>query len=242
MDEHRSSAGRTRGRRAATRALLAAALLALGSLAAPARAQVPGDTVRVETESGPLTGLLIDRLPAGYLLRVGDATSVVPYGSVKSMVKVEAQPAPPPPPAPAPPAPVVVLLPPAPPPAPPVQAAWPTPPPRPVQTGIPELVDVGRVITGLGIAGVLSGAVLAPVGYVAKSNNTCHDASGTIHFQCEYGHGSSLLEAGLITLAAGSALTVGGIVMIVSGKSYRSAAAAPAVLVAPRGAALQWSF
>lgn len=225
----------------AARALLATALLALAAAPRAARAQVPGDTVRVETESGIVTGLLIDRLPAGYLLRVGDSTSVVPYGSVKSMVKVEAQPAPPPP-APAPPAPVVVVLPPAPPPAPPVQAAWPTPPPRPVQMGIPELVDAGRVILGLGVAGVLTGAVLAPVGYVARSNNTCHDASGTIHFQCEYGNGSSLLEAGLITLAAGSALTVGGIVMIVSGKSYRSAAAAPAVLVAPRGAALQWSF
>jgi hypothetical protein len=234
-----SSLGRSRAR-----CLLAAGLVALLLQQSPARAQVPGDSVRVETTSGTLTGLLVDRLPAGYLLRVGESTSVVPYGSVKAITRIEAQPGPPPQaaPPPAPSAPVVVVLPPAPPPAPPAPQAWPAP--RPVQTGLPDLVEAGRWLTGLGVFGVLTGAVMTPVGYVLKSNNTCHDASGSIHFQCEYGHGSAIFEAGLLTLGASSAVLVGGIVMIVSGRSYRGTAmtTVPTLLVAPRGATLQWSF
>jgi hypothetical protein len=250
-----------RGRWPLLSTLTIAGALASSTLAFPARAQVPGDQVRVETDAGPITGLLVDRLPDGYLIRTAQSTQVVPYASVKAIAKLDAAPAPPPapppppaapppspppaaPPAPLPSAPVVVMVPQAPPPAaPPPPPAWPERH-QPVTTGIPELVDGGRVILAAGVLGMITAVVLTPVGAALKSSNSCHDVTETVHFKCEYGNGSTLFEAGLITLGASSALTVGGIVMVVTGKSYRSASLTdpPKVAFTPRSASLTWSF
>ncbi|MFO0762905.1 MAG: hypothetical protein U0359_41095 [Byssovorax sp.] len=242
---------------------LLSTLSILGALASitpalPARAQVPGDQVRIDTDAGPITGLLVDRLPAGYLIRTAQNTQIVPYASVRVIAKLDAAPPPPPAalppappavpppvaqPAPLPSAPVVVMVPQAPPPAPPAPPTWPERP-QPVTLGIPELVDGGRVILAAGVLGLITGAVLAPVGAALKSSNGCHDVTDTVHFKCEYGSGSTLLEAGLITLGASSALTVGGIVMVVTGKSTRSSASLtdPKVSFTARSASLTWSF
>ncbi|MGC4121265.1 MAG: hypothetical protein QM765_43145 [Myxococcales bacterium] len=70
-----------------TMAVLAAAL-SLSLVSVAARAQVPGDTVRIETAKGPVEGTLVDRLPAGYLVNKGKTSVVVPYLSVTGITKL----------------------------------------------------------------------------------------------------------------------------------------------------------
>jgi hypothetical protein len=82
-------------KRMSTAALACA--LALGASPA-ARAQSPGDAVRIETSSGVVEGTLVDRLPAGYLVNKGKASEVVPYAKVRGISRVgpaAAVPAPP---------------------------------------------------------------------------------------------------------------------------------------------------
>ena len=64
-----------------------ACLFALGVCGA-ARAQSPGETVRIETASGVVEGTLVDRLPVGYLVNKGKTSEVVPYAKVKTISRV----------------------------------------------------------------------------------------------------------------------------------------------------------
>jgi hypothetical protein len=100
-----------------------ACLFALGVCGA-ARAQSPGDAVRIETAGGVVEGTLVDRLPGGYLVNKGKTSEVVPYAKVKAISRVGPAAAPVAPPAvPAPPAAPVVA------PAPEKQALPDMPPP-----------------------------------------------------------------------------------------------------------------
>lgn len=65
-----------------------AASLALSIPGGAAHAQVPGDSVRIETSTGPVEGTLVDRLPQGYLVNKGKASVMVPYVNVRSIAKL----------------------------------------------------------------------------------------------------------------------------------------------------------
>ena len=241
--------------------MIAAGALSLWLFAPAALAQTAGDRVRITTEAGTLEGTLVDRLPDGYLVRFADGNRRVPYADVKSIVKVDAAASakpvatpPPTPPAaptaePSGPQPTVVVLTPEPP-APPGSYYAPGSvlvdplPPRRYRGPRNGLIAGGTTLLGLGILGLLTGAVLSPVGHAIKSANTCHDPSDTRRFDCVYGNGGSLAIAGDVTLIVGALVTGGGIAMIVGGSTSRSYVARrlPSVTVAPRGAALTWTF
>jgi hypothetical protein len=203
------------------------AVLALALWSLPAAAQSNGDNVRIETSEGVVEGTLIDKLPDGYLVRVGDATKVVRYADVKSFAKVEPPKAEAPPPTPSEPPPVEP--PPPPPPAPP-----PSPPPPPQRAQSPGLVVGGAVAVTFGSLGALAGVVMLPIGLAISSTNQCHAPDGKT-FDCEYGNASDLALAGGIVLGASVALIAGGIVMIVVGNKQT------AKRVGEIGA-LTWSF
>jgi hypothetical protein len=204
----------------------AAVVVALTLVALPAAAQSNGDSVRIETSSGVVEGTLIDKLPDGYLVRVGDATQVVRYTDVKSIAPVTA-PVVDPPPEPLPP---------------PVAPEPPPPPPPPVVAPVkkeaksPGLVAGGAVALSFGALGALTGAVMLPIGLVLSSSNQCKDPTGTKTFDCEYGNASDLALAGGIVLGASVALLAGGIVMIAVGSAPKR------VGTLQRVGALTWSF
>jgi hypothetical protein len=217
------------------------AVLALALWSLPAAAQANGDNVRIETSAGVVEGTLLDKLPDGYLVRVGEATKVVRYGDVKSIARVEpgktepgsAPPAPTPAPTPAP---APTEPPPAePPPLSPPSAPAPPPSPPPVQkqTQNPGLVVGGAVAVTFGSLGALAGVVMLPIGLAISSTNQCHAGDKT--FDCEYGNASDLALAGGIVLGTSVALIAGGIVMIVVGNKQT------AKRVGEIGA-LTWSF
>jgi hypothetical protein len=221
--------------------IAAAGALSLLLWAPPASAQLdPGSHVRIETQAGVVEGTLVDKVPDGYLVRVGQVTQIVPYTSVKTIAVIVPQGAPPvaPPAAPQAGPPVIVMMPAAPTYAP--QAAFPS---EPRYHRSPELIGLGGAMLGLGILGLVVGGIVTPVGAVMKSNNTCEDTSGTLHFQCEYGSGGSVLTAGIVTLIVSGLVTVGGGVMIGVGASRSfSSRALPSVAVSPRSAAFTWTF
>lgn len=166
-------------------------------------------------------------------------------------------PPPPPPPVPdlppLPPSttPTVVVLqqpPPQPPPPPGPYYAGPpsgaTPVPYTSNDGSRALIGAGKAFLTIGLVGLATGAILSPVGRAIKADNTCHDPSGGLTFQCEYGSGSTLQTTGNIFLVAGALVTLGGIGLLIGGVSTRNSArrAIPLVTVATRGATLQWTF
>ncbi len=93
-------------RREARRIAVIAVWLAIPIAAergADAQAQpAVGDTVRIEMDEGAVEGVLVDRLPTGYLIRTGAGTQVVAYDSVRSIGLVGATPQPTPEPQPQP--------------------------------------------------------------------------------------------------------------------------------------------
>jgi hypothetical protein len=199
--------------------LRSAIVIAAMLVAIPAAAQSNGDAVKIETSTGTVEGTLVDKLPDGYLVRVGEETQIVKYTDVKSINPV-------------------VTPPPAPPPPPPAEPPPPPPPaPAPVITHPRSqgLVVGGAFAVSVGAVGALVGAVLLPIGLALGSSNQCHDAAGTKTFDCEYGHASDMVPAGAIVFGAGAALMVGGIVMIVVG-------AKPVPQRMGNAGALTWSF
>jgi hypothetical protein len=210
-----------------------AALIAASLWAAPAQAQAPGNQVRIETTTGVVEGALVDRVPEGYLVRVGERSQVVPYAIVRSIAVVP-EGAPPQPTAPAP---VVVM-----PAGPRVDAvaivAAPPPAPR-----SPGLVAGGRLLTVVGAIGVGVGVAVLTLGVTSKSNNTCH--AGDVTLKCEYGPGSQMVTGGAVGLSLGGAAAIAGIVMTTVGSPPAPAkvtSAAPRVAVGPGGLALAWTF
>jgi len=231
--------------------------VALTLWAVPAAGQSPGDGVRIETDAAAIEGTLVDRLPDGYLVRVGDKTQVVPYSAVKSIAKVggpapapepSAEPvassSPPPPTEPPPPPPPALVAQPG------VVAAGATPPagpPPPAATRprSPGLVAGGTVMVAFGAIGLVAGVVLLPVGAAVKSTNQCHDPTGTKTFDCDYGPGSDMVTGGIVSLVAGGVLLLGGLPMIAVGarpQRVERARAAPTVAVGPRGGSVRWTF
>lgn len=222
--------------RIARRSAIIAAVISLLAWAPDALAQSAGDRVRISTDAGVVEGTLIDRLQDGYLVRVGTASRVIAYDSVRSIETLDS--ASPPPARPAPYAqPRVVVV-----PAPPSYARREEAPRY--EFASPALVKTGRAFVTLGVISAVTGAVLTPVGYVVKANEQCHDPSGSLHFDCSYGTaGSGLTTAGIVTLIVGGSFIVGGAIMIYTGASSRTVSSAiPTVLVGPRAGALQWTF
>ncbi len=210
-----------------------------------AAAQAVGDTVRIETESSTIEGQLVDRLPDGYLVRVGDKSEVVPYTSVKSITavpKTEPEPAPPPAPAttePPPPPPAPTTEAPQPPPEPPPPSPPPPPPPEKPGPRSPNLVAGGVTALVFGSLGLVTSAVLLPIGAVMSSENECRSADRSLTFDCEYGNASDMVTAGWITLGAGATLLVTGIAMIVVGSSPSTPKQGR---LAPRMGGAVWTF
>ncbi len=255
MDTQSLKNGCSRPRRLA-RALSLGAVLALTLGASGALAQSAGDPVRIEASGVVVQGTLIDKLPDGYLVRVDGKNVVIPYASVQSIVKAPAPPpsvAPPPPPSVAPPPPSVA--PPdsatAPPPlvvvaplAPTLALVPPAPPPTRVRNA--GLIAGGTVATILGSIGIVAGALVLPVGLLLKSEDACHDRTGNLTFDCEYGSGSALVKGGAVTLITGGVLLGGGVTMLAAGSGPRDTrrpiAALPAVTLTPTYASLQWTF
>jgi hypothetical protein len=66
-------------------ATIAACVCASFLLVAAARAQAPGEAVHIETAGGVVEGILVDRLPQGYLVNKGKTSEVVPYSKVRSI-------------------------------------------------------------------------------------------------------------------------------------------------------------
>jgi hypothetical protein len=210
-------------------------VIAVGLSTAPAHAQAPGDRVRIETTRGVVEGALVDRVPEGYLIRVGEGSQLVPYSTVRSI-----GPAPQvaPPPQPAVPPPPVFVAPYGPRTDAPVLVTAPPEVPR-----NPALVTGGRVLTVLGAVGAGVGLAVLVVGITSKSSNTCH--AGDVTLQCEYGPGSQMVTGGAVGVALGGAAAIAGAVMMGVGKMPAPAKATsvvPLVTVAPGGAALAWTF
>jgi hypothetical protein len=203
----------------------AAVALALGLSSATARAQAPGDHVRIETGLGVAEGTLVDRLPEGYLIRDGAGTRVVPYSFVKSIAVVpEAAATPPLPPA---------VLPGA------VTPVGPLATPPPPQRNH-ALATGGRALAVVGVVGAGAALAVLVVGLNSKSHNTCH--AGDVTLQCDYGPGNQLVTGGAIGISFGGAAIIAGAVMIAIGSAPAKQAAVPSVGAAPGGLALAWKF
>ncbi|MBI5547383.1 MAG: hypothetical protein HY901_26165 [Deltaproteobacteria bacterium] len=129
-------------------AMVIAATLAATLAGAEALAQVPGDPVRLETPGGVVEGVLVDRLPNGYLVNKGKASEVVPYTRVRSITK--RAPAPADTPAPVSGSAAVV----------PAAVAMPAPVPAPMAT--PEVVLPGLASDPAPIAGPIPPGVEPP--------------------------------------------------------------------------------
>lgn len=253
MDSPALENGRVHPRRRLQAAAALGAALAI-TLGTPAvLAQSAGDAVRIETDGAVIQGTLIDKLPDGYLVRSEGRNLVIPYAKVTSIAKAPtpapAEPPPPPitpapssaaPPDLAPPPPTLVA--PAPPLS-PAPAPLPAPPPR---LRSPGLIAGGTVATIFGSIGIVAGVLVLPVGLLLKADDVCHDRTGTLTFDCEYGSGSALVKGGAATLITGGVLLAGGITMLAAGSGpkaqRRPLAALPALTVAPTGASLQWTF
>lgn len=221
-------------------AVLAAVALVLGGLGT-AWAQVPGDRVRVETESGVVEGLLVDRLPQGYLLNLGTQTQVVLYVHVRGITRVDpAQPAAPEALA----VPVAPAAPPAPPPLVLDVPALPAPETAPLVVPAaalpepPQVVETRRrskALLGVGIAMTAVGAVTALVGGGAYLSNLSNQGSGGMET------GMVLTGAGLAVLATGVTLwAIGGEKVPV--ERAQAPSLVPAVAVGPTSAAATWRF
>ncbi len=233
-------------------AVLAAVALVLGGLGT-AWAQVPGDRVRVETESGVVEGLLVDRLPQGYLLNLGTQTQVVLYVHVRGITRVDpAQPAVAVPAVPTPEGPAVPAVPtaseaPAEPP-PPLVLDVPSPPMAPETAPLvvpaaalpepPQAIETRRrskALMGVGIAMTAVGALGALVGggaYLSNLSNQSNDGMET---------GMVLTGAGLAVLATGVTLwAIGGEKVPV--ERAQAPSLVPAVAVGPTSAAATWRF
>jgi hypothetical protein len=223
-----------------TRYATAFALIAILLGAREAGAQAPGDRVRIETGSGAIEGVLVDKLPEGYLVRVGDESVVVPYAKVTDVrvvppevaepiaVEEPAAEPPPEPVAPLPPAPRIVSA-----PEPAVATVAPPVWPPPDERASPAMADAGVWITGFGILGAIAGVVLVPVGLVVREANRCQSEDGSITFACDYGPGSTLIAAGAVSFTIGANVFIGaGIpLMMVGGRADDSGAApAPAAM------------
>ncbi len=225
--------------------ILAAVALVLGGLGS-AWAQVPGDRVRVQTESGVVEGLLVDRLPQGYLLNLGTQTQVVLYVHVRGITRVdpaqatvpvapEAPAVPAAPEAPAEPPPPLVLDVPSPPMSPETAplvvpaAALPEPP------LVIETRRRSKALMGVGIAMTAVGALGALVGggaYLSNLSNQSNDGMET---------GMVLTGAGLAVLATGVTLwAIGGEKVPV--ERAQAPSLVPAVAVGPTSAAATWRF
>ena len=199
-----------------------------------AGAQAIGDAVRIETEGAVIEGTLLDKLPDGYLVRIGEKTEVIPYAKVKAIAAApKAEPPPPAEPAPPPEPPPPAAKPEPPPPPPP-------PPPAPSKSGpkSPGLVAGGVTSIVFGSIGLAVGAVLLPVGAVVASGNQCHDPENKMTFDCEYGNASDLVTGGAITLGVSAALLVGGIVMVVIGSSPKQQQGR----LRPHNGSVAWTF
>lgn len=250
---------------------LIAPFLGLWLLAGEASAQSPGDTVRIETAGGKIEGLLVDKLPNGYLVRFGTQTIVIPYPSVKSIEVVAPPPTEPPPeapattppveppteppteapppepvaavPVPATPPPTVVTPPPTPPASPPVVTFTPPPPER-----SPGLAFLGTMMTATAVISGVAGIILIPVGVGIKNRNKCQDESGSITFDCDYGGGGKFIAGGAAALLIGVALAGGGIPLMIWGSqpaddgADKAATWRPTLDVGPGAARLKWTF
>jgi hypothetical protein len=208
------------------RRLGAAAAVALALLAAPeAGAQVPGDPVHIETDAGPIDGTLVDRVPDGYLVRVGGKNRIVPYTSVKSISRGGAPPVAPPspsappspaaPPSPVPLGPAPAPLPPlpggatvpgpgAPPPSPAPPPSWPPAPPPSWPPAPPPSSPVPYYSLGAPPpppAGGPRQAVFTPVPVVVQPKRPAN----------------AYTIAGVTTLSLGLAGVVAGVVLIPTG-------------------------
>lgn len=251
MDSRALAIGRVHPRRALLAAAALGAALAI-TLGTPAvLAQSAGDTVRIEADGAVVQGTLIDKLPDGYLVRSEGRNLVIPYAKVTSIARAPApapaEPPPPPitpapssaaPPDPAPPPPPLATL-------PPPLAPSPVLPPPP-RARSPGLIAGGTVATIFGSIGIVAGVLVLPVGLLLKADDACHDRTGTLTFDCEYGSGAALVKGGAATLITGGVLLAGGVTMLAAGSGpkaqRRPLAALPALTVAPTGASLQWTF
>jgi len=241
----------TRSSAAWPRRLGATATLVLAILAAPpARAQSPGEAVHVETDAGPIDGVLVDRLPDAYLLRVDGASRIVPYTSVRSIVRGAAP----------------VLQPPAAGPLPAPYVLPPFPEPRPAMKGEPgaplppymvrpqpplnAYTIASRWLFGVGLVGAVSGGLVAALGAsVLKPSpeNQCTDATQpSVTYPCDYRHYSRMVTGGVATLIGSGVLMVGAIPLSVVGadkaRRAQTQGATLTILASPGGATLQWSF
>jgi hypothetical protein len=219
------------------RALQVGALaIALG--ASTAHAQIVGDRVRIETTAGVVEGTLVDRVPDGYLVRSGEDSRVVPYSTVKSIIPLA------PPAAAAPPVEVA-------PPPPPAGAPLATPAPPPPRS--PTMVTAGKALTIFGAIGAGAGVALIVVGAKTRAENQCH--SGDLTFQCEYGHGTDMVNGGIAATAIGGSMLISGVILNAIGSVPRKEPAAPIVMgpgalrsvapivyAAPTSLRLAWTF
>jgi hypothetical protein len=108
-----------------------------------------------------------------------------------------------------------------------------------------ELAKSGQVMVGLGLVGLAVGIVLLPYGLSYKARNTCHSPSGDLQFKCEYGRGTAMVNAGIVNLSLGGALTLAGAIMYRVGITHRRIEAStmiPDVNIGNREATLTWVF
>jgi hypothetical protein len=188
-----------------------AALVAVLLNARDALAQAPGDEVVIETDEGSVAGVIVDELPQGYLVRVGEETKVVEYRSIRALKLV-----PEPKPVEAPPEkdepdtiPSTPPLSPEPPhdpvkPDPPPAPAWTYTTPEPPAPGRRGMVKAGIAMGTIGVLGMLAGALLLPIGELLRSQSECESADGSMTFDCDYGPGSDMMLAGAISLTMGA--------------------------------------
>lgn len=226
----------------------ALAALAVALVTGAARAQSPGDSVRVVTDYSTVEGVLVDRTPDGYLVRRGDQSQTVPYADVRSITRLAGG-------APA----AGPVVPPAAAPtagAPPEYGAlgWAPQSTTWYSAGSvapstrrrsPALATGGSVLVALGIVGIVGGAVLLPLGVLEKSQHQCHDPSGSIEFDCQYGAtGGAMVSGGIVSLVLGGVFLAAGIPMLAIGSRKVPVGQQPAtgLSIGPRGADLRFTF
>jgi len=231
------------------------------SLASPsAFAQSVGDTVRIETPTGAVEGVLIDRLPQGYLINQGTSSAVIPYVYVRAITRLApaaapsgpaVQPAagvqmgselppPPPPPGPPPPPPGAMLS--------PIMVPVPAlpEPPRPMPPV--KYQRRSKALMGTGIGMVALGGTATLVGLLMRSYGenesalSCENTVGGQHC-VENKERGRLMNAGEITTIVGAVVAVVGIPLwAVGGTRVRVEEPTAQVSVGPASAALTVRF
>jgi hypothetical protein len=107
----------------------------------------------------------------------------------------------------------------------------------------PAIATAAGLSLGFGLGAIALGSVLFPIGEESHRRNQCHDPTGEMQFDCEYGPGGRMVTTGIVSLALGGILVATSIpLFILANRRSGRASAVPTARVAPNGVDLQWSY